>query len=737
MSLEAIMTEQTEQQNKNYHVSENISLSIHKVDGVTKLSGEEPYIADLSFEGIYHAKTFRASIISGQIKRIQYPSLPDGYFIIDAHDIPGENYIKLIYEDFAIFADKKVSYYGEPICLVIGKEKATVQQLLNKIQVEYELDTPVLAYTDSVVSYAFNKGNVDCHDQKRLRYVEHTYHTGYQEHVYIEPQGMVGTFENNKINLYGSIQCPYYVKNAVLQILNLEEVEDEPTKVRVKQTTTGGAFGGKEEFPSLLACQLAVAVHKLHLPISLIYERTEDMECSTKRHPSTITLQAWVEPDGTIKQVNADVKIDGGAYIGLSGVVLQRAMLAASGAYFFENMKVTGNVYRTNTVPTGAFRGFGAPQMIFAVEMFMQHMAKAIDMDPLKFRELHLAKQGDTTSTNGVFRDPILMPDMIQTLMEKARYKEKLKRYNEELNDVTLKKIRDGFTQEEVYRGIGMSWFLHGCGFTGSGEQKHIKAVVRLAKDKMNQITILIASVDMGQGIKTTMRKLVAHTLNLPLEQVIFENPDTDLVPDSGPTVASRTMMIVGGLVQEAALSLKEIWRDGEEQIIEKNYKQPEYVKWDDVALQGDAYPAYSWGVNIVEVEISKVTYQVNLVGVWSIYDIGKAIDESVIIGQNEGGLLQGIAYGMLEVMNHKEGRIQQKTVTDYLIPTAKDTVAIETLLVENPFALGPYGAKGAGELTLIGGAPAVALAIENAIGKKVTQIPVTPEYIMELVENE
>lgn len=739
MSLDMDTQEKERLHTTPYNASKDISLSIHKVDSITKISGQEPYIADIDFPNVYFAKTFRASIVRGQILAINYPELPKDYYIVDAKDIPGKNYIKMIYEDFPVFASDQVTYYGEPISLVIGKDKNVIKHIIESIQVDYEVEEPVFNYINPVVSYTFRKGEVDHHSLKDLKFVEHTYNTGYQEHVYIEPQGMVGTFEEGKISLYGSIQCPYYVKNAVLQILNIEPEEQEanPLKVRVKQTTTGGAFGGKEEFPSLLACQLAVAVQKLHIPISLIYERTEDMEFSTKRHPSSITLQAWLTSEGDIKQVNADVKIDGGAYIGLSGVVLQRAMLAASGAYMFKNMKVSGNVYKTNTVPTGAFRGFGAPQMIFAVEMFMQHMANAIGIDPLKFRQMHLAKQGDTTSTNGKFRDVILMPEMIRKAMDSSNYVVKTERFREDLKEVTLTKRRDGFQQDEVYKGIGMSWFLHGCGFTGSGEQKHIKAVVKLYKSAMDTVTILIASVDMGQGVKTTMRKLVAYTLGIDIEQVILDNPDTDLVPDSGPTVASRTMMIVGGLLQEAAVSLKEEWVAGQEIVVEKHYKQPDYVQWDDEKLQGDAYPAYSWGVNVVEVEVSKVTYQVKLVGVWSIYDIGKAIDESIIVGQNEGGLLQGIAYGMLEVMNHKHGKIQQKTVTDYLIPTAKDSVRIETQLVDNPFALGPYGAKGAGELTLIGGAPAVALAIENAIGKKVTQIPVTPEYIMELMENE
>jgi len=735
----------------------DISVSINKVDNVAKISGSESYVADLRIDDMYHAKTFRGTIVKGKIAKIVYPDLPEDYFIIDANDIPGKNYVKMIFEDFPVFAKDMISYYGEPICLVIGKDKQKILDIMDKINVVYEEEEPTFEFEDSVVHFDFKKGEPIYKVSQSLQSVKYTYQTGYQEHVYIEPQGMIGMIDDNKVSLIGSIQCPYYVKNAVLQVLGIDpENEDKSkTKVRVKQTTAGGAFGGKEEFPSLLACQLAVAVQKTGKTISLIYERMEDMEFSTKRHPAKITLEALVTEAGDIRQVNAEVSIDGGAYIGLSGVVLQRAMLAASGAYAFDNMTVTGDVFRTNTVPTGAFRGFGAPQMIFAVEMFIQHIAKALDLDPLEFRKSYLAKQGDTTSTSGNFSEMIIMPEMIKKAMAISDYEKKVEDYKVLNNHTKSIEIKDselskesglsykngkseiGFGKNEVYKGIGMSWFLHGCGFTGSGEQKHIKAVVRLRKNVDNTVTILIASVDMGQGVKTTMRKLVANELDIPMDRVILDNPDTDLVPDSGPTVASRTMMIVGGLVLEAAKSLKEEWIDDQEQLIETQYKQPEYIKWDDEKLRGDAYPAYSWGVNVVEVEVSKVTLQVNLVGVWSVYDIGKAIDERIIIGQGDGGILQGIGYGMLEVMNHKNGRIMQKTVTDYIIPTAKDSVFMETHLMDNPFALGPYGAKGAGELTLIGGAPAVALAIENAIGKIVTKIPVTPEYIMELMEND
>lgn len=694
----------------------DISNSVNKVDNEEKIKGTAKYIDDLSYEGMLYAKTLRSTVTRGRIIYKKYPKLPEGYYIIDADDIPGENYVKIIFTDMPVFAKTEVNYYGEPIALVIGQDKEVILKILDEILIEYEPFKPNYELNNSVVSYQINKGDVTNAFSKAKQVISHTYKTGYQEHVYIEPQGLIGLYEDRKITILGSMQCPYYIKNALIQILNCDG-----DMVRVKQMTTGGAFGGKEEFPSLIASQVAVAVNKIKKPIKLIYTREEDISYSTKRHPSTITLEAAIGEDNEILGFKSHISLDGGAYIGLSGVVLQRAMIASTGAYTVNNLEVMGDVYRTNTIPTGAFRGFGAPQMMFAVEMFMQHIARKLNVDPLELKLKYLAKQGDKTSTLGTFRDLIIMPEMIEKAMEMSSYKEKTKAFKE---------------NKKSYRGIGMSLFLHGCGFTGSGEQDHIKGVVKLRKESNGDVTILVASTDMGQGILTTMRKIVANILELPMDRVKMELPDTDFVPDSGPTVASRTIMIVGGLVAEAAKELKERWNEQESFIVQKRYKQPDYVVWDQEKLLGDAYPAYSWGVNVVEVEVSPITYQVTLKGAWSVYDLGKAIDEKIIIGQADGGLLQGIGYGMLEVMNNKDGRIRQKSVTDYIIPTACDSPPMETVLMDNPFLLGPFGAKGAGELFFIGGAPAVALAIENALKKKVTDIPVTPEYIMELMNN-
>ncbi|MFA5421951.1 MAG: xanthine dehydrogenase family protein molybdopterin-binding subunit [Bacilli bacterium] len=691
--------------------------STPKVDHEEKCSGQAKYVSDIVFDDMLFAKTVRSTITKGKILNINLPDLPDGYFYVDHRDILKENYVKMIVADWPVFAVDRVNYIGEPIMLVVGPDKAVIDRLIEQIKIDYELETPVFDYVNSAVYKTFQKGDFASAAQRAKRTITETFQTGYQEQAYIEPQGMLAYLEEGgKVTLIGSMQCPYYIKNAVINTLGYPG-----DKVRVVQPAVGGAFGGKEEFPSTIACQLATAAVKIRKPIKMIFEREEDMLVTTKRHPSTTVLEAKIDENNHVIGIKATVKLDAGAYIGLSGVVLSRSMLAVTNAYTIDNLDVSGNVFITNTVPTGAFRGFGSPQMIFAIEMFMNHIAKDLGIDPYEFRLRHLVKQGDLTSTSGLFRDPIIMKDMIAKAMEMSDYRRKTKEY----------------AKLESYKGIGMSWFLHGCGFTGDGESTHIKAKVRLVKDELDIVHLHIAAVDMGQGAKTSLKRVVAMTLGVDNDRVVFDYPDTDLAPDSGPTVASRTMMIVGGLLARAAQNLKDNWKNGQVQEIIEHYKQPDYIQWDESKLRGDAYPAYSWGVNVVEVEISTITYEVEIKGIWSVYDVGKAIDERMIIGQADGGITQGVAYGYLEYMRHENGKLRQKNLTDYIIPTTMDVPLMETVIMDNPFPYGPYGAKGAGELTLVGGAPAIALAIENAIKRRVNSIPATPEHIMELLKNE
>jgi len=695
---------------------QDISRSIEKVDSREKISGAAAFTSDIKLDGMHYAKSVRSPIPRGRIKQVNLPSLPKGYVVVDHRDIPGENVVKMIHDDWPVFPKTEVAYIGEPILLVVGPDKEKVAELADAVEIEFEELEPTFGFTNSAIDLHYDKGDPDRAFETAARTVSYEYETGYQEQAYIEPQGFVGYLDEGTYTLVGSIQCPYYVKNAVLATMAADEDD-----VRVIQAPVGGAFGGKEEFPSLTATQLAVALRKVQKPIKFIYEREEDMIATTKRHPSKVRMEAALDENNNIQGLRAHVGLDGGAYLGLSGVVLSRGMLAATNAYTIDNVWVDGDVYVTNTVPNGAFRGFGAPQMIFAIEMFIHHVAKEVGEDTYTFRTRHQVSQGDLTSTGGVYRDPIILDEMSKKAEEISDYHRKRKEYED----------------PDTFKGIGMSWFLHGCGFTGSGEQEKIKARVKLKKDADGTVRILVAAVDMGQGPKTTFRKLVADVLDLPLEQVLFPYPDTRYVPDSGPTVASRTMMVVGGLLARAAKDLKESWREGEVQEAMQRYKQPDYIEWDQDRMKGDAYPAYSWGVNVVEVEVSKVTYEVDIKHVWSVYDLGKAIDERIVLGQADGGQAQGVVgLGYLEVMEHEGGALKQKNLTDYIIPTAVDMPKTENHIMDNPYPLGPYGAKGVGELTLVGGPPAVALAIEQAIGRRVRKAPVTPEYIMELIHN-
>ena len=693
------------------------STSTPKVDFPLKAKGALPFVDDMSMDGMLYAKSYRSTIARGKIKKINLPELPDGYFWVDANDIVKENVVKIIFSDWPVFADGRVNYIGETIGLFVGPDKGVLDELMSKTSVEYEEETPIFDWTESYIHKGYKKGNYEEAKKNAVRVIKEEFETNYQEQAYLENQGiLVYEDEEGRITLTGSMQCPWYIHRAVMQTLGV------PTeKVRVIQPAVGGAFGGKEHYPSLIGSQVATAWWKIRKPIKMCFERAEDITFTTKRHPSKSSYEALIDKDNNIIGIKAHIKLNGGAYKGCSGVVLSRALIAACNVYIIPNLDMEGDVYMTNTVPTAAFRGFGSPQTIFAMEMFINHIAKDLGVDPLELRMKYLAKQGDSTANSGHFHDPIILDQLVEKAMEMSDYKRKVEEYS----------------KPGCNRGIGMSMFLHGCGFTGSGESDIIKGKVKLIKDENDHVYVYASSVDMGQGNKTTLKRIVAKNLGIPNEQVTFDSPDTAVIPDSGPTAASRTIIIVGFLMEKAAKNLKKIWKSGVKQEIVEPYVGPSYIHWDEETMQGDAYPGYAWGVNITEVEFDPITYQISIIGAWSTYDVGRVVDERIADGQADGGLAQGLGYGYMESMNCVDGRFRNRSLSDYIIPTTEDMPDFQTEFIDNPFIYGADGAKGMGELTLVGGAPSVALAIENAIGKKINKIPATPEYIMEVLKND
>lgn len=689
-----------------------ISTSILRVDSRKKLRGEAEYISDWNFENVLYAKTLRSTKPKAKIVSIEIPEIPEGYFIVDKNDVPGANRMRTVVSDHPLFAEDDVQYIGQPILLVVGPERETIYSIASKIKIEYKEEDALFTLEEAekrstvFTDYSFQKEDPDNAFKHAHQIIEDDFSTGYQEHVYLEPNGIAAEMKGETLFVYGSMQCPFYVKGALLDAMDMPE-----DKIRVVQSVTGGAFGGKEEFPSLNGCHVAVATKKTGRPVVMIYDRDEDVICSTKRHPSKTHIKAALDKDNHIVALDIDIKLNAGAYNGLSPVVLQRAIFSATNVYNIKHLNVRGRNYMTNSLPSGAYRGFGAPQSLFALEMMFHNIAVKLGVDPLEYKMQHILKQGDPTCTGGQVREKVVLPEIVERIVKNSDYYNKL-------------------NSNKKYQGIGVSLFLHGCGFTGKGETM-INGKITLVK-KGDGVTLKVSSVEMGQGAETVLRKIVAETLEIPIENVIYEKVDTGLIPDSGPTVASRTTMIVGGLLRDTALEMKKRWKE-ERFELSKRYEHPKYLSWDDEHFIGDCYPVHSWGANIAEVDVDPVSYELTIKKLYAVYDVGVPIDERALIGQMEGGIAQGIGWATIEVMESQSGRLVQGNLTDYKVPTSMDVPEMECDFVLNPYEFGPFGAKCAGELSFVGSPPAVAEAVANALRKPINHLPIKPETLLEI----
>jgi CO/xanthine dehydrogenase Mo-binding subunit len=417
--------------------------------------------------------------------------------------------------------------------------------------------------------------------------------------------------------------------------------------------------------------------------------------------------------------MDIDVVLDGGAYCTLSPVVLSRGVLHASGPYRCPHVRIRGRAMRTNTPPNGAFRGFGAPQTQFAIEVHMERIAEELGIDPVRLREINALKPGDTTATGQVLLDDASALPVLKEAVRRSGFQRKRKQW------------------AGTRKGIGLSLFFHGSGFTGSGE-------VKLASRASLELTargarILVASTEIGQGTRTMHAQIVADTLGIPYDAVEVNDADTGHVPDSGPTVASRTCMVVGKLLQRAAeemraklgsMSPAAYHRKHGAVIVTTQYEQPPEMAWDDERYRGDAYGSYGWGCNVVELEVDPDTWQVTVLHTTAVAEIGKAIHPVMAMGQIDGGTAQGLGYALLEEVVMRDGRMANAQLTNYIIPTPPDTPPIDSVILERPYRHGPFGAKGVGEMPIDGPAPAVVNALRH-IGFDIRAIPATPERLM------
>ena len=591
-------------------------------------------------------------------------------------------------------------------------------------------------------SYLVEKGNVDDVWAKAAFIVEGEYFTGAQEQLYIENNGIIAIAnDQDGVTIWGSMQCPYYVHKGLVPIF---KYPDE--KIRIIQTETGGGFGGKEEYPTIIAGHAALLALKSGKPVKIIYDRAEDMVATTKRHPSRTRHRTAVAKDGKLLAQEIDFVIDGGAYCTLSPVVLSRGTIHAAGPYFSPNVRIRAQAVATNAPPHGAFRGFGAPQSVFALERHMDKIAHTLGLTPEEFRRRNFIKDGETTATGQVINEKVDMQQLLSKALALSGYHAKRAEFIEHNKHSKIKK------------GIGFASFMHGSGFTGSGE-KYLASIVGIEGTPLGKVRVLAASTEIGQGTNTIFSQIAGDALGVDSDVIEVAQPDTRHVPNSGPTVASRTVMIVGKLVETAALSLKHtLLQSGllqpgyssaqfESAVVAyikqfgplktfSQYKQPPEINWDDAKYQGDAYGAYAWAVYVAEVSIDTVTYDTRVDNFVAMQEIGKVMHPIFAAGQIEGGVAQAIGFALYEKVIWKDGRMINNQMTNYIMPTAADVPPIHVYFEEVPYARGPSGAKGIGELPMDGPAPAILNAIESATGISVNHIPMLPEDMMEALHD-
>ncbi len=730
-----------------------IGKSIGRFDAHNKLTGKAKYIDDITPPDCWHGITIRSTIASGKIKEIIFDNDFDfsNITIIDYKDIPGPNRLKIIHNDQPYLAEKEVRHYGEPILLLAHSNKELLAEARKHIKIIYHEKEPILSIEESLQKKAIifqpdnifehiiiNKGDIDTAFVKADRIIFGEYRTSHQEQAYLETQGMIAEFRDGNLTIWGSMQCPYYVHNAMKSLFNLDDGH-----LRVIQTTTGGAFGGKEDYPSLLAGHTALLAYKCGHPVKIVYDRAEDIAVTTKRHPSLVRHRTAVTNDGVILGMDIDVLLDGGAYSTLSPVVLSRAVLHAGGTYRCDNIKIDGKVVATNTPPNGAFRGFGTPQVLFALESHIDKIASILNISPIEIRQRNLLQQNDTLPTGQNLGLDVACQQIMARALESSDYESKLQEYKRFNTQHNTKK-----------RGIGISSFFHGGGFTGSGESL-INAEVILKGNKDGKVEILVSNVEMGQGAQTVFRQIVAEVLQVSPKLIIYDNPNTGIVPNSGPTVASRTTMIVGKVLEESARKFRDYIRaldnynnDKEcSDLIKRNikeygrlqvashYQKPPGLDWDKKNYKGDAYGTYAWACDIAEVEVDLLTGETKVLKLTSVVDIGQVINPQLAEGQVEGGSLQGIGYAIYENEVIKDGKILNPNLTDYIIPTFQDSPEFVVEFIPGHYAYGGCGAKGLGELPMNGAAPAVTNAIHNACGITINQIPAIPERILSLIQ--
>ncbi len=743
-----------------------------RVDAADKVTGRARYVDDLDFPGLLHCKVVTSEHPHARVLAIdtaEAERVPGVFAVVTAKDIPGQNQIGVASLDQPLLVEQKARMLADRIALVAAETLDAAAEAARRVKIRYDV-LPVVPDLDAalapgapaihdggnvVAKKQVIKGDMDVGWRDAEVVVEDTYTTGYQEHAYLETNGVLAVPEpDGAITVYASAQCPFYIQKAVARLLGLDLAH-----VRCIQAATGGAFGGKEDYPSEPAACAALLAWKTGRPVKLVYDRAEDIAWSSKRHPMKVVHKLGARRDGTITALQVGLYSDAGAYNGLSAIVAERANATAGGPYRLPHVRVDTWVVYTNGLFGGAFRGFGSPQVTVAMEGQIDELANRLGLSPAEIRRRNLLRVGDLTSTSQKLSESVGALQTLEAAVERSRFEEKRAAY-----------AAFNRTSRHVKKGIGIGCCMYGCCLHAGGQYlEGSGSLVHVRND--GSVMLAIGGTEIGQGSFTVVAQLCAEELGVPVEQVRVTPVNTDLVPDSGPTVASRTTVMSGNAVLDAARRLKRQMLDvaserldvpvdrlemrhgvvaergGLKKLAFKDLAKTCYERkvnlsaegwyalprkeWNEEMGSGEAYSVYCFATQIAEVEVDLRSGRTRVIQVTAAHDVGRALNPSGITGQVEGGIVQGMGYALMEELKIADGRCLNPNFTDYLIPSALDAPTVDTVLIEERFSHGPYGAKGIGEPSLIPTAAAILNAASFATGVRFRNVPLTPERLL------
>ena len=706
-----------------------IGKPVTRIDALEKATGTTLYAADIAVDGCAYVKVLRSPHHHAKIIHIdkkEAEAIPGVLTVLTAEDVKGTNILKMAGDDQPILCGNKVRFIGDPVVAVVATSEEIASHALEKIEVTYEPLEPILTPDE-----ALKEGAVRVHDDRSNLFfeqpiihgdigkgfseadivLEKSYTTQAVEHGYLEnDSGVAFVHENGQLVVMAAGQNIHAHRKTIAESLGLGL-----EKVRVIQTPTGGAFGGKLDVS--VGGILGLAALKLNRPVKLVYTRSETFAATPKRHPFSMKVKVGAKKDGTLMALDFDVTADGGAYKSFSNSVTQRGVIHAQGPYRFPNAHVHGKAVYTTTAFKGAMRGFGVPQVAFAIESILDELASQLKMDPLALRMKNGFVKGDTTICGQVLDRAIGFQECMKTIQPL---------YERALKEAKAK------TTNEIKRGVGLGGVWFGPGRSAPDQSE---AWAELLPN--DSLQVWIGAADMGQGTDTMFWQVAAETIGFPLEKVRVCTTDTEITPDGNFSAGSRQTYVSGKAVQMAVAELKKAMDENKVKTytemkakglptLYKAVNKPVTSRPDPKTGQGVPWETYSFGIQMAEVAVEVKTAKVDVLKITSVHDLGTVINIQNVEGQLHGGIAMGLGYALMEEFVYTK----TDSFAKLKIPRAKDMPDMEVITLNIPRPKGPFGASGTAEYADVPTAPAIANAIYSACGVRVRDLPITPEKI-------